>query len=611
MNTNDHIEEYLNFYYKKDNAVSFAVLLKGKWGCGKTYFIKKHINSTDSKIKKIHISLYGLSSFIEIKEKIIVKLLPLMPAGYGKIVMEALKSIPGIKKFISSDSDGLIIDLFLKGKNGKVVLIFDDLERCDIEIGRLLGYINHLVEFQGQKVIIIANEEAILETNPSRKYREIKEKLIGKEFSVNSNPDEAINIFIQNITNNALKKNSDTIKRLLLKILEESKFENLRLIEQSLSSFDYFYKLIEDSVKESPEAFERIFYEFIVISIEYKKGNIKSEDFFKGYSHFYKKPEDKEMHFLDKYNDMGWITCINIKNLGKILQGISLNQKEKNALVKNIQDITNTNQESWQKVWNFEKIEDDEFFENLKDVQQKWDNNKYSDFFTVVHIIGIFLNFSKFGLLEKSPSEIIKEGKVYIDFLIKTNKFPIDIKERDTYFKWKSGAYGLGYNGSDFPEWKKILEYIDKKADELRPLFIQEKIKSELIPALKGGKKANQELGLLINHNFLYNSFRQREAYFGCLDANEIKNIIISRDSIFLILLGKIFKERYIKRKEEINNIETEYIFLENLKKSLLAEIDIIENKYGKRTLRSFFLKDFIDKSLIPFIPKKEVKKLK
>lgn len=611
MSTNNHIEKYLDFYCNSENATSFAVLLKGKWGCGKTHFIKNYIGT---KTKFLHISLYGLSSFVEIKEKIIIELLPLIPAKHSKIagnIFRGLKEIPVIKKWIPSDSDDLIIDLFLKGKNGNVVLVFDDLERCDIKIDKLLGYINHLVEFQGQKVVIIANEEAILESDSNEKYRKVKEKLIGKEFTVNSNPNEAINIFSQNIKNDILKKKSDVIQRLLLKIFKESKFENLRLIEQALSSFDYFYELVESSVKESSDIFERTFYEFVVIFIEYKRGNIKSEDFFGDYPHFFRGLKDEKKHFLDKYDQMShWITCFDIEILGKILQGISLNEKEQKGVVQKIQDIANVNQESWQKIWDFRNIDDKEFFENLGDIQGKWDKKEYKDFFIVIHVFGIFLYFSTIGFISKKASEILKEGIAYIDFLVKNKSFPLDIVNQSRAFGWKDSAYGLAYHGNDLPEWKTLLEHIDKKVNELKPTFIQEKIKNELLPILRGEKEVEQSLEMLINYNFLHDSSGQGIAFLGYLDAIEVKSIILCRDCNFLYSLKEIFKKRFSERKKFINHIETEFVFLKNLKKSLLGEIKAIEKKYGKQTPKSFLIKGFIKEALTPFIAqKKQIKK--
>lgn len=62
---NKHIEKYLKSYLKLDKP-EFAVLLTGKWGSGKTYFIDEFINKNETKdekqekIKFIKISLFGL-----------------------------------------------------------------------------------------------------------------------------------------------------------------------------------------------------------------------------------------------------------------------------------------------------------------------------------------------------------------------------------------------------------------------------------------------------------------------------------------------------------------------------------------------------------------------
>ena len=40
MNSNSHIEKYLDDYVKIESP-KFAVLINGIWGSGKTYFIKE------------------------------------------------------------------------------------------------------------------------------------------------------------------------------------------------------------------------------------------------------------------------------------------------------------------------------------------------------------------------------------------------------------------------------------------------------------------------------------------------------------------------------------------------------------------------------------------
>ena len=46
-----YVTKYLDDYIKMCNP-QFAVMLKGKWGCGKTYYIQSLINKWNSKIKE-------------------------------------------------------------------------------------------------------------------------------------------------------------------------------------------------------------------------------------------------------------------------------------------------------------------------------------------------------------------------------------------------------------------------------------------------------------------------------------------------------------------------------------------------------------------------------
>ncbi|NER52970.1 MAG: hypothetical protein F6J92_41305, partial [Symploca sp. SIO1A3] len=71
---NSHITDYLNYYCGLAHAPGFAVLLKGQWGAGKTWFIKKYCeNLKKNKQKCLYISLYGMTSFAEIEYALLTK----------------------------------------------------------------------------------------------------------------------------------------------------------------------------------------------------------------------------------------------------------------------------------------------------------------------------------------------------------------------------------------------------------------------------------------------------------------------------------------------------------------------------------------------------------
>ena len=75
--------------------------------------------------------------------------------GY-KIINEA---IGGKLPMVSSDNITSIISLFKNIED--YVLIFDDLERCNVPPNIVLGYINKFVEHKNCKCIIVANQKEI------------------------------------------------------------------------------------------------------------------------------------------------------------------------------------------------------------------------------------------------------------------------------------------------------------------------------------------------------------------------------------------------------------------------------------------------------------------
>ena len=65
---------------------------------------------------------------------------------------------------------------YKKGCKKRLVLVFDDIERCNIPIKDILGTINHYTESKGIKSIVVANEEKVQKVE----YYEYKEKVVSR-----------------------------------------------------------------------------------------------------------------------------------------------------------------------------------------------------------------------------------------------------------------------------------------------------------------------------------------------------------------------------------------------------------------------------------------------
>ncbi|MFR9502986.1 MAG: P-loop NTPase fold protein [Rikenellaceae bacterium] len=124
MNT-DYIKEYLKDYFAMDNP-QYAVMLKGKWGCGKTYFIKNIIGELASPeatvdeiaLNPIYISLNGVSSKQQITYLIKREISPIL---YSKGVKVAKHVILGGIKYVT----GGAIDLNNDGEGDDISKMLD------------------------------------------------------------------------------------------------------------------------------------------------------------------------------------------------------------------------------------------------------------------------------------------------------------------------------------------------------------------------------------------------------------------------------------------------------------------------------------------------------
>lgn len=166
---NLYIENYLN-----NDRTKSAIMLTAQWGMGKSYYIQNslipHLERDGNK-KCVVVSLYGLNDIKEISKAIYlemrVKRLDNKGEKYeaGKIVAKTILknglSMAGIDLSIKEeDLEKLYTSVDLTGK----LIILEDLERSSISIKQVLGYVNNLVEQDGVKVLLIANENEIKET---------------------------------------------------------------------------------------------------------------------------------------------------------------------------------------------------------------------------------------------------------------------------------------------------------------------------------------------------------------------------------------------------------------------------------------------------------------
>ena len=333
----DLVESILD--YIRADYTDYAVMINGEWGSGKTYFwnhkIRNKIESMQlngKRYKTIYMSLYGISNLEEISKKIFIETTQLMDKNLKKYMDS--KGQVNIPEYAKTGLD--MANLFGVTQNGDKldysdffatddkVLCFDDLERANVDVIDILGYINNFVEHDHIKTIIICNEkelstklkssnlemktfiatylldkegdlvkktdkpmvERIQDTieyvfDKANDYERIKEKLIGETFEYAPEFNYIINGILMRYEKypeliRFLRENTN----LIISTFNKSGTRNLRILKHALNDFKKIFDMVNKSYPNTNHRVMQTMLIFtIAISFEIKAGKVTKDKF--------------------------------------------------------------------------------------------------------------------------------------------------------------------------------------------------------------------------------------------------------------------------------------------------------------------------------------------
>ena len=279
----------------------------------------------------IYMSLYGISNLEDISKKIFIETTQLMDKNLRKYMeVNEQRTIPEYARTgidmanffgIIQNRDKINYEEFFSTDDK--VLCFDDLERANVDVIDILGYINNFVEHDNIKTIIICNEKELStklkssnlemktfiatylldkqdELNSTDKpivekiqqkienvfdkandYERIKEKLIGETFEYAPQFDYIINGIFMRYENYAdfirfLRENT----RLIISTFERSGTRNLRIFKHALNDFKKVYEMVNKFYPHtSHKVMQTMLIFTIAISFEIKAGKVSKDKF--------------------------------------------------------------------------------------------------------------------------------------------------------------------------------------------------------------------------------------------------------------------------------------------------------------------------------------------
>ncbi len=412
----------------------------------------------------------------------------------GKILKGIVKTSINIDLNNDGKSDGKIsptipdikLPDYFKNASSKV-LIFDDLERCSIEIPNILGYINQFIENKGTKVIILGNEEQIIKDekgktiDDSRRYINIKEKVIGKSFNIEADFELAYTYFINQVNNKKTKKIIITNKSIVKETYNIAGYMNLRHLRQTILDFERLLDFFPVKAIRKNDFLLHILKLFFAISFEIKKGSIIENEIPKLFRYDfwirqtdepktnYQVVREKYSVFDDFHNHNEYLIWTSFLKFGKID-----NQLFEESIQNSIY-FQDENTPNWVKLWRFRDLEDDEFKPLFDLIFDDFKESKIENKYVVVHITGILIHLAEIKLINQNKIEIIKLGKKNLESLKSKGLLRLNRFEN---FPGKEG-YSLGYKSrgnNEFMEFiifarelanKATEENLSKKADIL------------------------------------------------------------------------------------------------------------------------------------------------
>jgi len=612
---NNAVRDYLNYYIDLKTPPKFAVLLTGKWGSGKSWFMNDVLKQRYGENNKVGedyllVSLYGMTNFADIENEFFSQMHPLLSSKgakfAGKLVKGLLKVSVNFDANHDGKSDGSVSggvpaeSFFGSSKPGKErPIIFDDVERCSIPVPVLLGYINQLVEQGDMRVILVANEEEMLKpvktkeknankgedeevdeaqvglTGQDPEYQRIKEKLIGQTLRVMPMVENAFVAFYAELPDGPGKQvvteNATEIKN----IYRAAELDNLRLLRYALMEFCRFAKAVNDELLKNKELARELLTEYICYAMLLRSGEFHPDELalFGTRGRFNKLAgiKDGKEEKADSWRRrLPWIShfspLLSSTMWEAILAGGAWPIDLIHEALRNSRHFATETTPNWVQLWHgSHALNDQDFAVLLKMVIQEWDNKHYQHEGEMLHVFGMLLEFGKADLHDRNVADLVSEAQEYILHLKAQGQLVIPEDERSSWPTRDSYAQ-LQFHSLDNPQFTKIQQFLKTQKEIAAEESLPSRAAKLLETLQKGGDTLTfyRELSVGSHGVGVYRD----QPILTLIKPAEFMRVVGELHGQDMRNVASAFKDRY-RGNSEIAKLVSELKWLQNVKKLL------------------------------------------
>ncbi|HCG9215364.1 TPA: hypothetical protein NJ617_004633 [Vibrio parahaemolyticus] len=594
---NEAVTDNLNNYLSLEKP-EYAFLISGGWGVGKTSFVKNHfdeIDKSEEKNKLVWISLFGLKTCIDIDQAIFQSLHPILGSKFARLSKNVFKGALslGFKLDLDGDGtsesvkaslngDGLIMSM-LGDNYDDIIIVFDDLERTGIDNKELLGYINKIVEDYDIKVIVIANEDKLLSDKDCNIYKDFKEKVIGKTFTVDHDFDSVLKSFLEPDGNKFLIPFIDDIKQ----AYQLSEYYDLRKVKQSISDFAYVYSRLNDKYKENSEFLSSLVKSFFSLSFELKKGRLTKDDLLENkiFSHSHDIYKRYFSFYPNLYDGKVWMDVLFNGELSSLSEKTAMLSFFAEPKVEKVKE-----KPVWLKLWDYRDLEDEEFEYLINQLRNEIKNSEICSVTHFMHKISNLIFFSNQGLIDINLDEVQKDIDLFLD----------SHKNHDIWLnseiKLASYSNGTGYQylSGENDDFLRITGRIVEKNNDIyraNKRNESDEYKSSIVNRLLSGNIVDIDEILLSSH--------KTKPIFTELSPNDFVQSLKEMKNESIKMLSYTLRNRYLTH-DSLNGVEYgDYLTNEVHFWSQTKGILDLQKQGG---LKSYIIREFSDNILTKII---------
>ncbi|UWR51475.1 KAP family NTPase [Phaeobacter inhibens] len=450
LSSMSHLQEYLS-YYTTLTAPGYAVLVTGDWGTGKTYQVKSCLPEED----RLYVSLFGVQTVEQLHSEVFAAAAPTM-AKAEKMVGKGSDIVAGMKGpwALAGAIPSVFNAVFKREIEPTKTLVFDDLERSDLELKDVLGAINSYVEHLGFRVVVVAHDERLAD-----EFLQMKEKTFGQSIRVEPQIEDALSHFLEDIGSPSAKKFASDFKDQVQDTFLRSKVKSLRILRHVIEDLTRLHGVLGEEHLKNADAMEDLTKTFVAFQIEVRAGHLLENDLQnrRGARYGYmlrvhaKKDNPPETPALIKADDKyptidleGGI--LNDDVLCAMLVDGRFPEDQIRASIENSayflvpEDVA-----PWKVISHFDDLEDRTVDEAMARMKRQFEEREVTSSGEMLHIFCLRMMMAEQNIIDRNVEDVFKENLAYIDDLLNKGALPARGTDWRWYDEFERSYDGFGY----------------------------------------------------------------------------------------------------------------------------------------------------------------------